>query len=53
MVGRLRARGELDVTDEVAAKLSSMSAATIDRRIAGERERLQLKVSPAMSMGPL
>jgi len=43
MVARLRACGELDLTEEAAAKLSTMSAATIDRRLAGERKRLQLR----------
>jgi hypothetical protein len=43
MIARLRAFGELDVSDEVAAKLGAMSAATIDRRLAGERQRLQIK----------
>ena len=41
IVVRLRACGELEITEEVAAKLCSMSAATIDRRLAGERQRLQ------------
>ena len=43
MVARLRACGELDIGDETAARLCAMSAATIDRRLAGERRRLQLK----------
>src|SRR5665647_1905732 len=42
MVGRLRAFHELDVEDATAAKLCAMSAATIDRRLAGERKRLEL-----------
>jgi len=37
------ALGELDLDDAAAARLSGMSAATIDRRLAGERPRLQLK----------
>jgi hypothetical protein len=53
MVARLRACAELDVTDEVAAKLSSMSAATIDRRLAGERARLQLKGRSGTKPGTL
>ena len=43
MVARLRACGEFDLTEEAAAKLSTMSGATIDRRLAGERKRLQLR----------
>lgn len=43
IVARLRACGELDIDDATAAKLSSMSAATIDRRLAGERKKLQVK----------
>jgi hypothetical protein len=40
IVGRLRACGEPDLDD---AQLCGISAATIDRRLAGERERLQPK----------
>ncbi len=43
VVARLRACGELDIDDATAARLSGMSAATIDRRLAGERKRLQLR----------
>ena len=43
IVGRLRAFRELDLDDATAAKLCAMSAATIDRRLAGERKRLELK----------
>jgi len=42
-------RGELDNTDYGATKLSSICAATIDRRLAGERARLQLKGRPGTS----
>lgn len=35
IVGRLQAFRELDLDDATAAKLSAMSAATIDRRLAG------------------
>ena len=35
IVGRLRAFRELDLDDATAAKLCAMSAATIDRRLAG------------------
>lgn len=40
MVARLRVFGELDLDDDLAARLCSMSAATIDRRLADERARL-------------
>lgn len=43
LVARLRACGELDVTEEVALALSTISAATIDRKMAGERKKLQVK----------
>ena len=52
MVGRLRAFGELDLDDATAARLCGMSAATIDRRLAGERRRLQLKGRSATKPGP-
>ena len=51
MVARLRACGELDLTEEAAAKLSTMSAATSDRRLAGERKRLQLRGGSATKPG--
>lgn len=53
IVGRLRVFGELEVTDEVAAKLCAMSAATIDRRLAGERLRLQIKGRSGTKPGSL
>lgn len=53
MVARLRACGELDITDEVAAKLSRMSAATIDRRLASERKRLAVKGRSGTKPGSL
>ena len=40
LVDSLRRHGELVITDEVAAQLISMSAATIDRRLAGDRAEL-------------
>lgn len=43
LVARLRAWGELDITDETAAALGAISAATIDRKMAGERKKLQVK----------
>jgi hypothetical protein len=43
VVNRLRAQGELDLTDELAASLTRMSAATIDRRLAPERAKLRAR----------
>jgi hypothetical protein len=43
LVARLRACGELDITEEVAVALDTISAATIDRKMAGERKKLQIK----------
>lgn len=40
LVASLRRHSELEVTDEVAAALVAMSAATIDRRLAGDRAEL-------------
>jgi hypothetical protein len=42
-VERLRAINELKISDEVAAKLKKISSATIDRRLAHEKEVLHLK----------
>jgi hypothetical protein len=42
LVGALRRHGELDLTDEQAALLVKMSAATIDRRLAADRRRVQI-----------
>ncbi len=42
-VERLRRFGELVIDDATAALLVAMSAATIDRRLAGERKKHQLK----------
>jgi len=53
MVDRLRAFNELDVDDATAVKLGSMSAATIDRRLAGERKRLELKGRSGTKPGSL
>ena len=53
IVGRLRACGELDLDDAQVAKLCGMSAATIDRRLAGERKRLQLKGRSGTKPGSL
>jgi hypothetical protein len=43
LVPRLRRFEELEVTDEVAAALVTMSAATIDRRLADDRAKMVLK----------
>jgi len=44
---------ELDVDDATAAKLCAMSAATIDRQLAGERKRLELKGRSGTKPGSL
>jgi hypothetical protein len=41
-VDRLRALGEIHVSDAVAAKLKKASPKTVDRLLRGERQRLQL-----------
>ena len=43
LVAILRRCGELDIDDDTAALLAGMSAATIDRRLAGERRKHTLK----------
>ncbi|MEP7194242.1 MAG: transposase family protein [Actinomycetota bacterium] len=43
LVPRLRRFEELDITDETAAELLAMSAATMDRRLAGDRAKMQLR----------
>ncbi len=53
IVDRLRACGELKISDEVRELLVSMSAATIDRRLAGERARLRLKGRSGTKPGSL
>ena len=53
IVARLRAFGELDLDDDVAARLGSMSAATIDRRLAAERARLVLRGRSGTKPGSL
>ena len=40
LVEALRRHGELDITDQVAAQLVAMSAATIDRRLCADRAEL-------------
>jgi hypothetical protein len=53
IVDRLRAVGELHVTDAVRDQLVGLSAATIDRRLAGERKKLQLKGRSGTKPGSL
>ena len=53
IVGRLRARGELDLDDATAAMLRAMSAATIDRRLPGERKRLEVRGRSGTKPGSL
>jgi hypothetical protein len=53
IVDRLRACGELRISDEIRELLVSMSAATIDRRLAGERARLRLKGRSGTKPGSL
>jgi hypothetical protein len=43
LVAVLRHFGELDIDEDTAALLASMSAATVDRRLAGERAKHQLR----------
>ena len=43
LVPILRRDGDLDITDAEAALLIAMSAATIDRRLAGERAKMMLR----------
>jgi hypothetical protein len=53
MVTRLRACGELLIDDRTAALLTSMSAATIDRRLAADRKKMQLKGRSGTKPGSL
>ena len=53
IVHRLRACDELRISDETAGLLVGMSAATIDRRLAGERARLQLRGRSGTKPGSL
>ena len=52
-VARLRACGELDIDDNLAARLCAMSAATTDRRLAGDRARLAIKGRSGTKPGSL
>jgi len=53
IVDRLRAVGDLAISDEVRDQLVGMSAATIDRRLAGGRARLRLKGRSGTKPGSL
>jgi hypothetical protein len=53
MVAVLERAGELDLEPEVRAKLVAMSAATIDRRLATERKKMQLKGRSGTKPGSL
>ena len=53
IVDRLRAVGELRIGQQTRDALVSMSAATIDRRLAGQRARLQLKGRSGTKPGSL
>lgn len=53
IVDRLRSCGELEISDEVRDQLVSISAATIDRRLAGDRARLRVKGRSATKPGSL
>jgi hypothetical protein len=53
LVAVLRHFGELVIDDDTAELLVSMSAATIDRRLAGERAKRQLKGHRATKPGSL
>lgn len=43
LVPLLRAEDEITITDEQAELLAGISAATIDRMLAGQRQRIQLR----------
>jgi hypothetical protein len=49
LVGSLRRHGELVVTDQIAAALAAMSAATIDRRLAADRAELTARKGRALT----
>jgi transposase InsO family protein len=53
LVAILRRFGELDIDDDTAALLAGMSAATIDRRLAGERRKHELKARSRTKPGSL
>lgn len=53
LVVALRRHGELDVSDQTARLLVNISAATIDRRLAPDRQALRLKGRPQTKPGSL
>lgn len=53
MVAALERHGELTVTDQVRAKLLAISPATIDRRLAADRARLQIRGRSGTKPGSL
>ena len=53
IVQQLRAHGELEISDETAELLSSMSAATIDRRLAPDRKKLEIRGRSGTKPGTL
>lgn len=53
VVARLRACGELDLDDAAAQSLCSMSAATIDRRLAPDRAKLAVRGRSGTKPGSL
>lgn len=52
-VPQLRVHGELQIRDETAELLCSMSAATIDRRLVRDRKKLQIRGRSGMKPGTL
>jgi hypothetical protein len=53
MIDRLRACGELDIDDDLAARAGRVSAATIDRRFAADRARLAMRGRSGTKPGSL
>lgn len=53
IVQRLRACGELDISDETADLMAQMSPATLDRRLAPDRKKLQIKGRSGTKPGTL
>ena len=53
IVQQLRAHGELEISDENAELLCAMSAATIDRRLAPDRKKLQIRGRSGTKPGTL
>ncbi|MBG6214759.1 MULTISPECIES: hypothetical protein [unclassified Cryobacterium] len=53
LVPRLRRFIELDITDDAAAELLAMSAATMDRRLAGDQAKMALRARSHTKPGSL